>query len=276
MNMKANRVRLNKSRRRAGRLPSFGKRDYNARLRVYDFLEKKYDLNFANKYYWLFTSVFAALTRGWTRPMFRQPTEHIFLKALKSKAIRKVAEVGPGEDGMLLRMAGLFRKAGCKMSVIGTGINTERCKNAGIAAIDGWAGQISSESARNFDLVIAKDVFSFGGSAEQDFGKDSLRNAIDNATNGTLDLVRRLSGNKNATIVLTEDIDALLVDRKKIEPFARVIRWERLVTNNGMELRTKGEHELELGWIDQSHARVVRESPNVIVLQKRIAAGRKK
>ena len=99
-------VRLGQGKK--GRL-SFSQREFGFRTRVYHWMSKEHGLRFTNRFYGLFSSVFAAMTRGWTRPLFNQPTEQIFQRALKAKNIKRVAKVGPGADSMLLQMAYNFR-----------------------------------------------------------------------------------------------------------------------------------------------------------------------
>jgi hypothetical protein len=84
-----------------------------------------------------------------------------------------------------------------------------------------------------------------------------------------------LSNNKNATIILAENWDALTVDRRKIEQFARILRWDKWMTEWGYLVRKEmPETELDNGWITPDEARVLREAPNCIVLQKKVAPKR--
>ncbi len=258
--MTRNDRRLKPGTRPKGRF-SLTRREEGLRGRVFRWLSKHQDRRFSKEHHRMLATALAHLTRGWNEPQFRKPRPQLFIQALKSKNIKAVAEVGPGKNGVLLGMHDLFREAGVKMYIIGNvGNAADEYESHGIGIIHEPAGKLPADSPR-FDLVLARNVFSIGGQRAME-----PHDIIQDSTRGVIDLVGRLSTNPHAGIILTEHSDGLMVDRQKITPVARILRWHRWdTTGNDVEIlaKTLARHG------QREDARVMSEAPNVIAIGRK-------
>ncbi len=189
-----------------------------------------------------------------------------FAEVLKAAHIKKAAEVGAGTpySSMIQKLAPAFNTAGIQLFSIGdsSGKYDPEFEKDGIRVIPEEAGDLPEEKL-DLDLVIAHNVFSLGGqfTAGRDY-KDSDE-PIHWVTIGVLDLVKHLSDNPQATIVLSEAYDIMPLDREAIAKEVNILCWHKMHTSGGWIYRA------EIMYDDELTKRVYRDAPNFVVLQKK-------
>lgn len=215
------------------------------------------------------TVLFEAITEGLPREAFDKPLNEIFTEAVKQKGIKSIAEVGAGETGILTEANALFANSGIERYSIGGMSEREArlARSLGIKVVPEFAGNLGNKHKGKFGLVVASNVFSFGGS-DVGFEMDAIPKTFSRNTKAVVDLIGTLSNNPNARIVLTEIEDALCIDRKEIEKHARILKWEQAETPNSRHIRNMDFISLDSRkpWYTQEYVRMRKEAPNRVVL----------
>ncbi|MEK6972751.1 MAG: hypothetical protein AABW72_01795 [archaeon] len=215
----------------------------------------------------LFT-IFETVGEGLPREVFDRSLPEIFAQAVRQKGIRSIAEVGAGETGILTEANDLLGKSRVKRYSVGGMSDREKsaCRRLGIEVIPEYAGDLSRRHKGKCDLIVASNVFSFGGS-DAGVGSNSMNRAFLQNTKAVVDLIKTLSNNPNARIVLTEAEDCLLLARKEIERYARVERWQQTDMPNARYIRDPFFIELNARKAGgPALARKMKEAPNIVVL----------
>ena len=163
------------------------------------------------------------------REVFDRSLPEIFAQAVRQKGIRSIAEVGAGETGILTEANDLLGKSRVKRYSVGGMSDREKsaCRRLGIEVIPEYAGDLSRRHKGKCDLIVASNVFSFGGS-DAGVGSNSMNRAFLQNTKAVVDLIKTLSNNK-CKDCLTQAEDCLLLARKEIERYARVERWQQTI-----------------------------------------------
>lgn len=218
-----------------------------------------------NKFSLDLKGIVSALTLDQNSPVAMNTLED-FANVLKSANIKKAAEVGAGipYSSMIQKLVPAFQKAGVELLAIGDSspkYDAEFEKD-GIRVIPEHAGNLSAEKL-NLDLVIAHNVFSLGGQFTAGREYRNPDEPIHWVTDGVLDVVKHLSDNPRATIVLYEGYDIMPLDREAIAKEADILCWRKLHTDGGWMYREEDMYDDELS------KRVYKESPNFVVLQKK-------
>jgi hypothetical protein len=206
---------------------------------------------YRNRFHTLLSGMMAALTHGWSHSQLSTPWPNILTHALKANNFKHVLEVGGGTYPALKELAGPIHAAGCQLYSLG-GLPSPHS-----IEIEGFAGNMKTSTA--FDLVVANNVFSVGGQMRSNF-----RDISESATNGVLDLIRHLSNNPAAFIVLTETYDVLLLDRKRIEKAASVDLWQKRITEMSGFIRNNAQDEP-----DPRMRQIFAQAPNLVILRKK-------
>lgn len=200
--------------------------------------------------------------------MDRDPvTKEKFAGLLKKNAIRRMAEVGPLDynNSLLVPLQGVLAEGDCKAIMIGQIPNHDEWKfeEAGFAVIDKEAGELSADKL-DLDFVVAHNVFSIGGQINSYRTLEGQEEFVNMLSGSVLDLVRQLSDNPHAAIVLTETYDLMPLDREAISAEADIIAWEAIPTMNGHNFRLEDD-----GYESLRMRQAFCQAPNFVVLRKK-------
>lgn len=224
---------------------------------------------YENKYSTDLTAFLTAITVNNKEKIENLENPHGLISALRLAGIKNVAEVGPGSqfnESLILPVRHPFQSAGCKLLVITDDFGEEsksKFKDQGIEVVDKEAGNLGNENL-NLDLVFAHNVFSLGGHYTAGRYDTDPINIIKLITNSVIDLIKQLSDNPNASIILTETYDFMPLDRGLIEKEAVVLSWIDSTNMNASICRSAVENESDYV-VD-----IYNRAPRLVVLQKKL------
>jgi len=212
---------------------------------------------------WVFAGIIARFAPE-SLKSFASFDQTMFGEILKTSSVKRIAEVGPGSPNysMIFPFAKLFHEQGIEMVGIGKDLVepiAQRFRDAHIQIIQQNAGAIAGKSL-NFDVIIVKNVFSYGGQT----GDDEIR-IINNSHVGVSNLLYHLSNHPNAIIILSEGYDVLAIDREVISQEADILCWRSWDTNNGNLYRNPNFNRIYKPYAQK----VFEQSANFIVLKRK-------
>lgn len=158
-------------------------------------------------------AVIAELTRGWPkRVLSHEPVEKIVTKALRAKKIRRIAEVGGKTSPTLRPFERSLKEA-----------------NAKLTFIEGLVRDLPESYRGNFDLILAQGVFTTSGYHYPEHASVEYLlkgQEVKDSTSEITRLVRMLSNNPNARVIITTLEDEVLVDKRLLEQHCEIVKWE--------------------------------------------------
>lgn len=231
-----------------------------------DFLKGVKDLQYYNRAGWIFNGIVTALAPD-KNDVIKNFNAQTFANLLKRSNIKQVAEVGAGSENesILFPLVDLFRNGGASMIMIGGYSQHSKSEftKKGITTVSEYAGQLAQQNLKlGLDLIVARDVFSIGGTG---FANMEIDEKINDVNHAVIDLIHQLSDNPNAAIFLIEGWDILLLDRTIISKYADVMCWYPMHTTNGYLFRSPDYVEIYKPEIRS----VLKNSANFVVLRKK-------
>ncbi len=228
----------------------------------YKFLINIGGIQWENRVVWPFSGLMAVLADK--KMDMGTLTADTVIKILQKNKVRHICEIGAGNtaESVIYPLAEIFRKAGCKMTVIERRISTATIsayESKGISVLHKNAGEIN-DSSFGADIIIARNVFSIGGQGVGGSLSDDPQETINDIEKAVLDTINCLSTNPSATIILTEGYDILPIDKTVIEKKAKVVAWCEWGSSNAWMY--KGERDFP-----PNVQRIYNQSPNFVILQ---------